>query len=65
MKQQREAEERMGSLKDDLRQTKNAIERWFQATEESLEGMHRELTERLQACQECLHADRATGGVAG
>ena len=43
MKQQREAEERIGALKDNLRQTKTAIEGRFQATEESLEGMHREL----------------------
>ena len=40
IKQQRKAEEQMGILKDDLQQTKDGKEGPFQATEESLEGMH-------------------------
>ena len=51
IKQQREAEEYMGALKDDLEQTKDAIEGRIQATKAPLEAMHRELTEQLQAGQ--------------
>ena len=40
MKQQHEAEEQMGAFKDDLEQTKGAMEEWFLATKASLEGMH-------------------------
>ena len=57
MKQQREAEEQMGALKDDLEQTKGAMEGRFLATEASLEGMHRELTEKLQAGQASLRKE--------
>ena len=37
-----------------FKQTKDAMEGWFQATEASLEGMHRDLTEQLQAGQVSL-----------
>ena len=39
-KQKREAKEQIGALKDDLEQTKDVMEGWFQATETLLEGMH-------------------------
>ena len=57
MKQQREAEEQMGALKDDLEQTKGAMEGRFLATEASLERMHRDLTEKLQAGQASLQKE--------
>ena len=44
----------MGALKDDLKQTKGAMEGRFLATEASLEGMHQDLTEQWQAVQASL-----------
>ena len=49
MKQQREVEEQTGVLQDDLRHTKEAMDGRLQATEESLEGIHRELTVSKEA----------------
>ena len=57
MKQQCKAKKQMRALKDDLKQTKNAMERRFQATEASLEGLHRELTDQLQAGQGSLRKE--------
>ena len=54
MLQQRKAEEQMDAIKDDLAETKVIMEGRFQAAEETLEVMHRQLSEDLQAGQSSL-----------
>ena len=63
MKQQREAEEQIGALQDDLRQTKEAMEGWLQATEE-FAGRDAPRINRKVGSGSGVSVGRATGGVA-
>lgn len=57
LQQQREAEERMDAIKDDLAETKEIMEGRLQDAEANLEGMHRQLSEEWQEGQASLRKE--------
>ena len=57
LQQQREAEERMDAIKDDLMETKEIMEGRLQGAEANLEGMHRQLSEEWQEGQASLRKE--------
>ena len=57
LQQQREAEERMDAIKDDLTETKEIMEGCLQGAEANLEGMHRQLSKEWQEGQASLRKE--------
>ena len=57
LQQQREAEERMDAIKDDLTETKEIMEGRLQGAEANLEGMHCQLSEEWQEGQASLRKE--------